>query len=93
MARRKNNATDTIEQLFEVSGYFWPVGLVISIIFATLTLLSFNYIQNLGSSENDSPILAGLKSLKNLMYLLPIILACITAIFSFKTYATFLKNK
>ena len=82
MARRKENI---IEQLYEVTEWFWPVGLVVTLIMAALTALSINWCLSNNPSgfvgEALAPILLA-------RWLMPFMLSVLTLFFANKTYIT-----
>ena len=54
MARRKNNSSEFIDMLLEVSGHFWQAGLFISVLLWTLTGYLFNWGYGLHNQENTT---------------------------------------
>ena len=54
MARRKNNSSEFIDMLLEVSGHFWQAGLFISVLLWTLTSYLFNWGYGLHNQENTT---------------------------------------
>ena len=86
MARRKENI---IEQLYEVTGWFWPVGLIITLIMAVLTALSINWCL----SDNPSGVVGeAIAPLLLVRWVMPIVLSVFTLFFANKTYVTWMNS-
>jgi ABC-type transporter Mla maintaining outer membrane lipid asymmetry permease subunit MlaE len=86
MARRKENI---IEQLYEVTGWFWPVGLVITLIIAVLTALSINWCLSYNPSGFVGEAIAPLLLAR---WLIPVVLSVFTLFFANKTYITWMNS-
>ncbi|SGY96093.1 hypothetical protein [Moritella viscosa] len=82
MARKKENI---IEQLYEVTGWFWPVGLTITLVMAVLTMLSINWCLSASPSGYVAEAIAPLLLVR---WLMPVVLTVFTLFFANKTYVT-----
>ena len=82
MARRKENI---IEQLYEVTGWFWPVGLIVTLIMAAFTALSINWCLSYNPSGVAGEAIASLLLVR---WLMPVMLSVLTLFFANKTYIT-----
>jgi len=89
MARRKNNSSEFINMLFEITGYFWQVGAFISMLLWLLTGYLLNWGYGLHTKEHTTVITALFDKFSIIFYI-PFILALFFAVvFSFKCYQTF----
>ncbi|NQZ93881.1 MAG: hypothetical protein HRT97_16260 [Moritella sp.] len=82
MARRKENI---IEQLYEVTGWFWPVGVIFTLMLAGVTVLSIHWCLSYIPSGHVGEALAPLLLFR---WLMPAVLSVFTLFFANKTYVT-----
>lgn len=82
MARRQENI---LEQLYELTGFFWPVGLVVTIIMLAVTGFSIGWCLNLKTSGFVGEALAPIFLVR---WLIPAISFGLTLFFANKTYIT-----
>ncbi|MEN8637704.1 hypothetical protein ABFV74_18545 [Pseudoalteromonas distincta] len=89
MARRKNNSSEFINMLFEITGHLWQVGLFISMLLWALAGYLLNWGYGLHNKEHTTVITSLFEKFSVIFYI-PFLLALFFAVvFSFKTYQTF----
>lgn len=89
MTRRKNNLSEFLDMLYEITGHFWQIGLFISVLFWSLTgyLLSWGY--GLHTKEHTTVVTTLFEKFSIIFYI-PFLLALFFAVvFSFKCYQTY----
>jgi len=83
MARKKENI---IEQLHELTGYFWPVGFVVTLIMAVGTGWSISWCLS-DMVAGTGPAYAAISKLLVIRWLAPMTLAVLTFLFASKTFS------
>lgn len=95
MSRRKRQSTteDALELLFELTGLYWQIGAIVSVI---LTLVSFNtytWVDEQYVKALSSPFLGQLAySYGWVIYLLPLIILGLAMMFCMKSYDSYLRG-
>jgi hypothetical protein len=84
MGRRSSTLEKLFEQIFEITGYFWQVGAVVTALLAFFTYKAAMWAHGL-SSLSSNHITAAFEYFSWLFYLLPVILGVITFLFFTKT--------
>lgn len=93
MGRRNSILEELLEQLWELTGYFWQVGVTITLLLAYLTYRAYNWISSIEESTSGNPINAFLGQLYWLYYLIPFFFLFLTVVFGLKSYASYRKQK
>ncbi|WP_429194770.1 hypothetical protein [Aeromonas veronii] len=93
MGRRNSILEELLEQFWELTGYFWQVGVAITLLFSYLTYRTYNWISSLEQSTSGKPINAIFEQLNWLYYFIPLFCFFLTILFGFKTYASYRKQK
>ena len=93
MGRRNSILEELLEQLWELTGYFWQVGVAITLLLAYLTYRSFNWISSVEQSTPGKPINAFFEKLYWLYYFIPLLFLLLTVVFGLKSYASYRKQK
>lgn len=93
MGRRNSILEKLLEQFWELTGYFWQVGVAITLLFAYLTYRTYSWISSVEKSTSDKPINAIFEQLYWLYYFIPLLFLFLTIVFGFKTYASYRKQK
>lgn len=93
MARKRKSDPDFIEILFELTGWFWPVGAVLTI---GLLLLSYMTLQ---WAMHQEAVLVASKFLGPVLgnyglayYLIPLMLFVLACVFGVKTYESYCRE-
>lgn len=95
MGRRKRQSTaeDALKLLFELTGLYWQIGAIASVI---LTLVSFNtytWVDEQYVKALSSPFLGQLAySYGWVIYLLPLIILGLAMMFCMKSYDSYLRG-
>ncbi|MBU2894801.1 hypothetical protein KO495_15970 [Colwellia sp. D2M02] len=89
MARRNSIPDELLEQFFEITGYIWQVGAVVTGIFLFLTYKSYFWISSTIESTLGKPIMAAMEQLSFILYLLPVSMLFLAVVFGLKTYSTY----
>ena len=92
MGSRNSLLEELLEQFWELTGYFWQVGVAITLLFSYLTYRSYIWISNIEQSASGKPIDAFFQQFYWLYYFIPLLSLFITAIFGLKTYASHRKQ-
>ena len=93
MARRNSILEELLEQFFELTGYFWQVGLVISALFIYFAYKSYNWVSSIEQTTQSKPVMAVFEQFSFFLYLLPVSMLFISVVFALKTYSTYRKQK
>lgn len=89
MARRKNNSSEFIDMLLEITGHVWQVGLFISVLLWALAGYLLNWGYGLHTQEHTT-VITSLFEKFSVIFFIPFILAFFFAMaFSFNSYQTF----
>lgn len=76
--------------LFEMTGYFWQVGAVVTALLLFLSFNAYQWVDKLNAVGNTRTNLAVLiESYGWILYLLPLIIVVFAFIFGIKTYDTY----
>ena len=92
MARRNSIPEELVEQLFELTGYIWQVGTVVTLSLLFLSYKSYSWVDSIVADGEGRPIMAALEKLSWILYSLPAIILFIAVIFALKTYTTYRKQ-
>ena len=87
MARREESI---IEQLYELTGFFWPIGFVVTMIMVAVTGVSIGWCLNLKTSGVVGEALAPIFLVR---WLIPIGSFGLTLFFANKTYTTWFGSR
>lgn len=93
MGRRNSILEELLEQLWELTGYFWQVGVTITLLLAYLTYRVYNWIPSVEQSSSAKPINAFFEQLYWLYYFIPLLFLFLTVAFGLKSYASYRKQK
>lgn len=93
MGRKHSILEGLLEQLWELTGYFWQVGVTISLLLAYLTYRAYNWISSVEQSTSSKPINAFFEQLYWFYYLIPLLFLFLTVVFGLKSYASYRKQK
>jgi len=93
MGRRNSILEELLEQFLELTGYFWQVGVAITLLFAYLTYRVYNLISSVEQSASGKPINAFFEQLYWLYYFIPLFSLILTIVFGFKSYTSYRKQK
>ncbi|MGS3143427.1 hypothetical protein ACB274_12655 [Aeromonas sanarellii] len=93
MGRRNSILEELLEQLWELTGYFWQVGVAITLLLAYLTYRTYNWISSVEQSSSGKPINAFFEQLHWLYYFIPLLSLFLTVVFGLKSYASYRKQK
>ncbi|MEH8196116.1 hypothetical protein [Aeromonas allosaccharophila] len=93
MGRRNSILEKLLEQLWELTGYFWQVGVAITLLFAYLTYRAYNWISSVEQSSSGKPINAFFEQFYWLHYFIPLLPLFLTVVFGLKSYASYRKQK
>jgi len=91
MSRKDSILGELLEQLFELTGYFWQVGVAISALFMFFAYKTYGFVSNVITNMHDQPILAVAEKFSFFLYLLPVVMFIISLTFVYKTYTTYHK--
>ncbi len=89
MARRNSITEKLTEGLFELTGYIWQVGAVVSLLLVFLSYMSFGLANSLVARLADQPILAALEKPSWVLYSIPLLFFLGAAMFAHKTYTVY----
>ena len=93
MARRRKSGPGVIEILFELIGWFWQVGAVITTCLLALSYMAFQWAVYkeavLVASKFMGPVLESYGLAFYLLPLIPFVLACV---FGVKTYESYCRE-
>ena len=92
MSRKDSIAGELLEQLFELTGYFWQVGVAISALFMFFVYKTYGFVSNVIANMHEQPILAAVEKFSFVLYLLPLSMFVLSLIFAYKTYTTYHKQ-
>ena len=92
MAHRNSILEELLEQFFELTGYFWQVGLVITALFIYFAYKSYNWIAGIEQTAQSKPIMAAFEQFSIFLYLLPMSMVFIAVVFALKTHSTYRKK-
>lgn len=93
MGRRNSILEELLEQLWELTDYFWQAGVVITLLLAYLTYRTYNWISSVEQSSSGKPINAFFEQLNWLYYFIPLLFLFLTVVFGLKSYASYRKQK
>ncbi|QXB28404.1 hypothetical protein I6L35_13960 [Aeromonas sp. FDAARGOS 1405] len=93
MGRRNSILEELLEQLWELTGYFWQVGAAITLLLSYLTYRAYNWISNVEQSSFGKPINVFFEQLYWLYYFIPLLFLFLTVMFGLKSYASYRKQK
>ena len=92
MARKNAILAELLEQFFELTGYFWQVGFVISNLFIYFAYKSYDWVSSMEKTTQSKPIMVAFEQFSFFLYLLPVSMLVISVIFALKTYSTYRKQ-
>jgi hypothetical protein len=92
MARRNSISEVLIEQLFELTGYIWQVGTVVTLSLLFLSYKSYLWVDSIVADGEGRPIMAALEKLLWILYSLPATILFLAVIFALKTYTKYRKQ-
>ena len=92
MSRKDSILGELLEQLFELTGYFWQIGVAISALFMFFVYQTYGFVSNVIANMNEQPILAAVEKFSFILYLLPVSMFIISVIFAYKTYRIYHKQ-
>jgi hypothetical protein len=92
--KRKSITEELLDALYELTGYAWQVGAVITALLLFLTYLVYDWVDHLSTLGGRSPALTALfSSFGWAVYLLPLILLVVAVLFGLKTLDTYEKGR
>lgn len=91
MGRRKKHSIpdELLDQLWEITAYFWQVGAVVSGLFAALCVYSFFEVHAFGSNFSGQPMDMIIEKIYWLLFLLPITCLLFSVLFGKRAYASY----
>lgn len=92
MGRRNSRLEELLEQLWKLTGYFWQVGVAITLLLAYLTYRAYNWISSVEQSSSGKPINAFFEQFYWLYYFIPLLFLFLTVVFGLKSYASYRKQ-
>ncbi|MBU2869184.1 hypothetical protein [Colwellia sp. E2M01] len=92
MARRNSILEELVEQLFELTGYIWQVGTVVTLSLIFLSYKAYAWVDSIVADAEGRPIMAALEKLSWILYSIPAILLFVAVVFALKTYTTYRKQ-
>ena len=94
MGKRKSVLDQFIEALFELTGYFWQVGAVVTVILSFLTYKSavWAFEANTLTNTDNQVTAALLNNIGWVYYLFPLTFLIFTILFGAKSISVYLRN-
>lgn len=94
MARRKSTFDDLFDTLYEMTEWFWQVGVVVITLLLILAYCSYGWVGNIIFALQESRLLSGVADkFGSFLYLLPLMILVIAILFAIKAFSTYQKNK
>jgi len=92
MSRRNSLFGTLLEHFFELTGYFWQVGIAISALFMLLAYITYGWVSTLVANIHDNPLLEALETTAFFLYSIPLMSVAVSMFFAVKTYSTYHKR-
>ena len=95
MGRRKSVFDEFFDLLFELTGDFWQVGAVVTLVFGIFSIIALNWAmeKDVATKLVGGTTLAIFQNLSWLFYFAPLLLALFTLVFGYKTYTVYKKQR
>jgi TRAP-type C4-dicarboxylate transport system permease small subunit len=85
--KRKSSVDELFDVLFELTGFFWPVGAVVTGVLLFLSYMAYDWVETGITNAEKSPMLLQVAINFGWMgYLLPLMLTILALLFGVKTY-------
>jgi hypothetical protein len=82
------------DALYEMTGWFWQIGVAVALLLLFFAYLSYGWVGNYMARLHETTLLAGVvEKYGYFMYMLPILLVIFASIFAVKTFKTYQKYK
>lgn len=94
MGRRKSVFDELLDLLFDLTGDFWQVGAVVTLVFGIFSLAALKWAVGKAAAAKlaGGTTLAVFQNLSWAFYLVPLVLALFALAFGWKTYAVYTKK-
>lgn len=89
MARRENNLSECVDMLYEITGHFWQIGVIISLLLWALTTFFLFWGYGLHTQEQTTVITSIFEKFSIIFYMPFLLTLFFAVVFSLKSYQTF----
>ena len=88
--KRKSIPDELFDVLFELTGFAWQIGAVVTGALLFLSYMAYDWVDTLIATAEKSPVLSAVATNVGwVVYLLPLMFAVLAILFGVKTYSTY----
>lgn len=91
MAKRKSIIEELFDALFDITGFIWQVGAIVTVILTLVSIRSFIWVTEVRTQDSAAATLI-FEHFSWVFYAIPILIGFIAWLFALKTYQTYQKH-
>ena len=88
MAKRKSSIEELFDALFDMTGFIWQVGAVVTAILILVSIRSFIWVSEVRTQDSAAATLI-FEHFSWVLYAIPILIGFVAWLFALKTYQTY----